>query len=166
MNRRAALAATLGAIYLIAGCADLTGARGRFDLNSNGPWSGRLALRIDSEPVQTFAALFDLSGTPATGRLHLTSPIGSTLAMLEWSPGQARLINGGQTRQFGSVDALIQAATGAAIPVAALFGWLAGRDERVAGWRADLSRISSGRLQATRDAPLPTADLRIVFEPA
>ena len=150
----------------MVGCADLAGVRGRFDSNSTGPWSGRLALRIDSEPVQTFAALFDLSGTPETGQLRLTSPLGSTLAMLEWTPGQAILKNGSQTRHFGSVDALIEAATGAAIPVVALFGWLAGRDERVAGWRADLSQISTGRLQATREAPLPTADLRIVLEPA
>lgn len=166
MNRRAALAAGFSAIYLIASCADLAGVKRQFDLNLIGPWSGRLALRIESEPVQTFAALFDLSGTPETGQLRLTSPIGSTLAVLEWSPGQAMLKNGRQIRHFGSVDALIEAATGAAIPVVALFGWLAGRDEQVAGWRVDLSQISSGRLQATRDTPLPPADLRIVFEPA
>ncbi|RYF43563.1 MAG: hypothetical protein EOO27_44210, partial [Comamonadaceae bacterium] len=70
------------------------------------------------------------------------------------------------TRRFDSVDALVQAATGAAIPVGALFGWLAGRDDQIPGWTAELGQLSQGRLQARRDAPLPTADLRVVFERA
>lgn len=125
-----------------------------------------MTLRIDSEPVQTFAALFDLRGTAQAGDLVLTTPIGSTLAALHWSPGEATLNDGRQLRRFESVDALIQAATGAAIPVDALFGWLAGRDEPVSGWTADLGQLAQGRLQARRIAPLPTADLRIAFERA
>jgi outer membrane lipoprotein LolB len=128
-------------------------------------WSGRLSLRVDSEPVQTFAALFELRGTPRAGELTLTTPIGSTLAQLHWSPGVATLRHGSNTRSDPSVDALIEAATGAAIPVAALFGWLAGRDERVPGWRADLSQISAGRLWARRESPEPQVELRVAFEP-
>lgn len=127
-------------------------------------WSGRLSLRIDSEPEQTFAALFDLSGSASAGSLTLTTPIGSTLAIMQWTPGDAVLKNGGATRHFDSVEALIEAATGAAIPIGALFGWLAGRNDNVAGWHANLSQISAGRLQATRSTPLPAADLRIAFE--
>ena len=141
-------------------------ASGRTGTSGTDAWSGRLSLRIDSEPVQTFSASFELRGAPQAGDLTLTSPIGSTLAQLHWSPGEALLKNGSETRRYDSVDALIEAATGAAIPVGALFGWLAGRDERVPGWRPDLSRISDGRLQATREAPQPRADLRIVFERA
>ncbi|MDB5733123.1 MAG: putative lipoprotein [Variovorax sp.] len=139
---------------------------GTLDLNSPPAtvWSGRLSLRIDSEPVQSFAALFELRGTPRAGELTLSSPIGSTLAMMRWAPGEAVLKNGSETRQFDSVDALVEAATGAAIPVPALFGWLAGRDEPVAGWHADLSQVTAGRLRATRQAPLPGADLRLIFE--
>jgi outer membrane lipoprotein LolB len=129
-------------------------------------WSGRLSLRVDSEPVQTFSALFELRGAPQAGELVLTSPIGNTLAQLHWSPVEALLKNGSETRRFDSVDALIEAATGAVIPVGALFGWLAGREDRVPGWRPDLSRIGAGRLQATRESPQPRADLRIVFERA
>ena len=102
----------------------------------------------------------------ATGELTLSSPIGSTLAQLHWAPGEALLKDGTETRRFDSVDALVEAATGAAIPVSALFAWLAGRDERVPGWRPDLSKIGTGRLQATRESPQPRADLRIVFERA
>ncbi len=116
--------------------------------------------------MQTLAALFDLRGTPETGELTLTSPIGNTLAQLRWAPGEAMLSNGSETRRYDSVDALVEAATGAAIPIEALFGWLAGRNDVVAGWRADLTNIGSGRLQARRESPLPAADLRIVFERA
>lgn len=125
-----------------------------------------MSLRIDSDPVQTFAALFELRGTAQIGELILTTPIGSTLATLRWAPGEATLNDGRQTRRFESVDALIQAATGAAIPVGALFGWLAGRNETVPGWTAELGQVAQGRLQARRDSPQPQADLRIVFERA
>ena len=123
-----------------------------------------MSLRIESEPVQTFAALFELRGSAEAGDLTLTTPIGSTLAQLHWAPGEALLKNGSETRRYESVDALIEAATGAAIPVGALFSWLAGRDEPVPGWRPDLKQLANGRLQATREAPNPRADLRIVFE--
>ncbi|MBT2322893.1 hypothetical protein J7E62_11100 [Variovorax paradoxus] len=164
MNRRLALSAGCAGVLLLAGCAGPAGL-GAGRAGTEG-WSGRLSLRIDSEPVQTFSASFELRGAPHAGDLILTSPIGSTLAQLHWSPGEALLKNGSETRRFDSVDALIEAATGAAIPVGALFGWLAGRDDRVPGWRPDLSRVGAGRLQATRDAPQPRADLRIVFERA
>ena len=156
------LAAGAAALLLASGCAQLPGstrAQGTADA-----WSGRMSLRIDSQPVQTFSALFELRGSPETGELSLTSPIGSTLAQLHWAPGEALLKNGSEVRRYESVDALIEAATGAAIPVGALFGWLAGRDDRVPGWRPDLAQIANGRLQATRENPGPTADLRIVFE--
>jgi outer membrane lipoprotein LolB len=148
---------------LAAGCASPGGPPAEA---SGQAWSGRLSLRVDSEPVQTFSALFELRGVPQAGELILTSPIGNTLAQLHWAPGEALLKNGSQTRRFDSVDALIEAATGAVIPVGALFGWLAGREERVPGWRPDLSQVGAGRLQAVRESPQPRADLRIVFERA
>ncbi|MBO9648353.1 MAG: hypothetical protein J7605_07560 [Variovorax sp.] len=158
------LAAWAGALT-VAGCAT-PGTSKQAGPGQIEAWSGRLSLRIDSQPVQTFAALFELRGAPQAGNLTLTSPIGNTLAQLHWAPGEALLMNGKETRRYDSVDALIEAATGAAIPVAALFGWLAGRDEHVPGWRPDLSQISAGKLQATRESPEPRADLRIVFERA
>ncbi|WP_162588469.1 lipoprotein insertase outer membrane protein LolB [Variovorax sp. RA8] len=164
MKRRLVLCAGWAGLLLAAGCASPGGPPKNTDAGQ--AWSGRLSLRVDSEPVQTFSALFELRGAPQTGELVLTSPIGNTLAQLHWSPGEALLRNGSETRRFDSVDALIEAATGAVIPVGALFGWLAGRDDRVPGWRPDLSQIGAGRLQATRESPQPRADLRIVFERA
>jgi outer membrane lipoprotein LolB len=165
LNRRSLVLTACAGTLLVAGCANLA-RQGTIDANFAGAWSGRLSLRVDSQPVQTFSALFELRGAPQAGELTLTTPLGNTLAQLYWSPGEALLKNGGETRRFDSVDALIEAATGTAIPVGALFAWLAGRDERVPGWRPDLSQVGTGRLQATRESPQPRADLRIVFEHA
>lgn len=162
LGRRALLAAGGAVLLLAAGCAQLSG--GSSAPKTSDSWSGRMSLRIDSEPVQTFAALFDLRGSAEAGTLSLTTPIGSTLAQLQWAPGEALLKDGSNTRRFDSVDALIEAATGAAIPVGALFGWLAGRNEPVPGWKPDLGQLANGRLQAVRESPSPRADLRIVFE--
>jgi len=163
LNRRGALLAGAAGLALLAGCASAAGPTGAARAEA---WSGRLSLRIDGDPNQSFSALFELRGAPQAGELVLTNPIGSTLAQLHWAPGEALLRNGSETRRYDSVDALIEAATGAAIPVGALFAWLAGREEPVPGWRPDLSQVAAGRLQATRESPTPRADLRIVFERA
>jgi outer membrane lipoprotein LolB len=159
-----ALASAAAAALVLAGCASPGRQAATVGTEGRSAWSGRLSLRIDSEPAQSFAALFELRGGPEQGELVLTSPIGSTLAQLQWSPGEAFLKNGNETRRYASVAALAEAATGAAIPIDALFGWLDGRQQAVPGWRADLGGTSSGRLQARRESPLPAADLRIVFE--
>ncbi|WP_093059709.1 MULTISPECIES: lipoprotein insertase outer membrane protein LolB [unclassified Variovorax] len=161
-GRRTLLAAGGAAFLLMAGCAQLSG--GSSAPKTSDSWSGRMSLRIESEPVQTFAALFELRGSADSGDLTLTTPIGSTLAQLHWAPGEALLKDGSKTRRFDSVDELIEAATGAAIPVGALFGWLAGRNDPVPGWKPDLAQLGNGRLQAVRESPSPRADLRIVFE--
>ena len=59
-----------------------------------------------------------------------------------------------------------EVATGAVIPIGALFGWLDGRDAQVSGWKAELGQLAQGRLQARRETPLPRADLRVIFERA
>ena len=162
-TRRLTLAA--GAAVLLAtlaGCAGLGGAA--VPNVPAGHWSGRMSLRVDSAPPQSFSAFFDLRGNANAGQLQLTSPIGSPLGLARWSPGLATLQPGSDIRQFDSVEMMIEAATGAAIPLDALFGWLDGRQQAVAGWQADLSQVSAGRLQALRESPKPGADLRIVFE--
>lgn len=167
-SRRDLLLAGAGAtvsLLLLAGCATpRTSRNAAVQTSSSSSWSGRLSLRVDDTASQSFAALFDLNGTPERGTLSLTSPIGSTLADLSWTPTEALLRSGGQTRRYESVDALVTAATGAAVPVRALFAWLDGRDEDVTGWRPDLSRIADGRLNAVRETPSPRAELRVIFD--
>ncbi|WP_300653511.1 lipoprotein insertase outer membrane protein LolB [Hydrogenophaga sp.] len=128
-------------------------------------WSGRLAMTVQSDPPQSFSAGFDLRGTPSAGELQLTTPLGTSLATVVWSPGRAEMRQGGQVTRRGSLDELTTELSGTAVPVAALFGWLRGQAGEVPGWQADLSRQAEGRITARRIAPVPTAELRVVVEP-
>ncbi|HSW16958.1 MAG TPA: outer membrane lipoprotein LolB [Ramlibacter sp.] len=128
-------------------------------------WNGRLALQVESDPRQSLSAGFELRGSPDKGELTLFTPIGGTAAVLSWAPGRATLQpNGEPPQEFASLDALVTRATGTAIPVAALFDWLAGVPTAVQGWQADLSQRANGRLRAQRLTPAPAADLRLVLE--
>ena len=128
-------------------------------------WSGRLALTVHSEPPQSYSAGFELRGAPAAGELQLTSPLGTVLASVHWSPQGAELRQGGQLTRRPSLDELTADLGGTPLPVAALFGWLQGQTADASGWNADLSRHSEGRVVARRLQPLPTAELRLVFQP-
>lgn len=152
LSRRAA---ALALVSLLGACAT------RPPLPAGG-WSGRLALRVDSQPPQAFSALFDLHGTAEAGELQLTSVLGQTLATVRWSPAGAELQRGNDLQRRGSLDELTRELTGAALPVAALFDWLAGRSSEASGWQADLSGQSQGRLVARREQPAPAAELRLV----
>lgn len=128
-------------------------------------WTGRLAVRVDSEPPQSFSAGFDLRGHPQAGELQLNSPLGNSLATVVWTPAGAELRQGEQITRRGSLDELTTELGGTALPVAALFDWLKGQPTDSTGWQADLSRHSEGRVSARRLHPAPAAELRIVFQP-
>jgi outer membrane lipoprotein LolB len=62
---------------------------------------------------------------------------------------------------------LITTVTGTALPLPALFDWLAGSKTPIDGWETDLSNIKNPdnpRLIAKRISPLPTVELRIALE--
>jgi outer membrane lipoprotein LolB len=127
-------------------------------------WQGRLSIRILSTPVQVFSANFDLQGTPEVGELSFTTPLGSTLAQLQWDKTGARLQTTGSPEHFESLDTLTLRSTGVALPVASLFAWLQGRDIATPGWEVDLQLLPQGRLSAKRlgaDAP---AELKVILD--
>lgn len=160
---RWASALLLGATFLIDGCAHKTGANALFPSESQ--WNGRLALKVHSTPPQAFSADFELGGGPQQGLLVFFSPLGTTAARLQWAPGIASLLADGETRQFDSLGALAQQATGAELPVEALFDWLQGQATEVPGWAVDLSALAQGRLLAIRAVgELPRVELRIVLD--
>ncbi len=162
MNRRR-LSWLLGwSLLALSGCA--TPPRPAPAAGADGPWSGRLALQVKDQASQSFSAMFELSGSADAGELTLTSPLGGILAVLAWAPGSATLRSNGSTRSYPSVDALVTQATGAAIPLAALFDWLRGRNTPVPGWRANLSQLAQGRISAVRHDPQPEADLRVALD--
>lgn len=157
---RAWLAALFCAL-LLAGCAVPPRTPTPAGVQS---WSGRLALTVEGRANQSFSSGFELKGAPEAGELRLANPLGGTVALLSWSPGKATLHSNGSTREFPSLEALAEEATGAPLPVAALFDWLAGKATPIAGWQADVSRVAEGRLHARRTEPAPAADLRVLFE--
>lgn len=161
-RRLALLASTWFAIIFIAGCAQLPRAADPVDAEISA-WSGRISLQVQSEPPQAFFAGFELKGSAVQGELVLNSPLGNSLAVLRWSPEEAVLDSGNQIQRFASVSALIEKATGAAIPVSALFDWLRGNNTAADGWTADLSQQAEGRISASRTVPQPRADLRVVL---
>jgi outer membrane lipoprotein LolB len=155
MRRRALLLACLA----LSACAPLRPRR------EDGPGhSGRLSLSVRTDPVQTFSAAFDLRGQASQGELLLTSPLGTTLARARWSAGGAELDAGTQRQRFASMDLLLTEVLGTALPLEALFDWLAGRNTAASGWEADLSQHAQGRLLARRLHPLPAVDLRLLLE--
>ena len=123
-----------------------------------------MSLALQSEPPQSFSAGFELEGAATAGRLTLTSPLGSTLAQVRWTETAAEMEANQQVRRFASMDELMLQLTGTAVPVGALFQWLAGQDAPAPGWQADLSRVSDGRITAQRLSPLPLAQLRVVLD--
>jgi outer membrane lipoprotein LolB len=149
------------AAALLAGCATPQ----RSALPTEAAWNGRLSVRVDSTPPQSFAAGFDLRGSPNQGQLQLMSPLGNTLASVVWTPAGAELRQGDQVTRRGSLDELTTEFGGTALPVVALFDWLRGEPTDVSGWQADLSRHGEGRVTARRVNPPPGAELRLVFEP-
>lgn len=161
-TRRAALLGLAAAAALLAGCATAPPAATTFHPEVHA-WSGRLGVTVESTPPQQFSAGFDLTGNERQGTLRLTSPLGSTLALLAWKPGSATLRQSNEEQSFDSLDALTQAATGVALPLRALFDWLHGVDTPAPGWRVDLSGAQRGRISAQRLQPLPVATLRVIL---
>ncbi|QNP50605.1 outer membrane lipoprotein LolB [Diaphorobacter aerolatus] len=152
----------LGTAALLSAC---TRPRLKPDQSINGEdfWSGRLGLQIEEGAEKNFSAAFDLSGDAQRGDLTLYNPLGNVLAKLKWSPGTATLDSPDQRLVSDSLGELLIQLTGNDLPIQALFGWLRGVDVKATGWTADLSRIDSGRLVATRFSPQPVAVLRIVL---
>lgn len=141
--------------------------------------SGRLSLRVDSEPVRAFSAAFELSGDAQAGALVLSSPLGATLAQARWAPGEAVLETPGTRARYTDLDTLAEQALGERVPLAALFDWLRGRPWAEVpseglpagepgftqmGWRVGLARFSEGWVDARR-AAAPVVTMRARLDP-
>jgi outer membrane lipoprotein LolB len=129
--------------------------------------SGRLLVRVDTQPPKSVNANFELSGTPSEGMLQLSGPLGATAAQARWSREQAVLRAGAQETRYPDLESLAAEALGERIPIAALFDWLRGRPWTGAtsaprrdgapgfeqlGWRINLARVAEGWVEADRPA--------------
>jgi outer membrane lipoprotein LolB len=128
------------------------------------PWQGRINITVQSDPPRSMSASFSLEGDAQNGELHLFSPLGTTLASLQWRPGGARWLQDGQLREYDSIAQITEEITGAALPMVAMFDWLEGRLAPSSGWQADLSALASGTLVARRVFPEPFVVLRIKLD--
>jgi len=163
MPRAAGRALACAAVLLLAACATPPpAAPGAERL------SGRLAVRIAGQAERSVSGGFELTGNAERGELLLTTPLGTTAARAQWSPGQALLRSGSDEWRFDTLDALAAQALGEPVPLAALFDWLRGRpwpgassQPREAGqagfvqlgWQVDLSRWAEGWVDARRSTP-------------
>lgn len=168
------------AINLVAACAINTTAtdalNGKYtglnEIPAVASYLGRLSLRISSDPPQSLYAGFNLNGDAQTGDLTLNSPLGNSLAQLSWTPQRAVLKANNETKEYPSASVLIENVTGTAIPLNALFDWMAGKDTPAEGWEIDLSNMKTSnastdtvqRFVAKRISPLPAAELRIAID--
>ena len=155
--------ACLLALAMLAGCANAPRTPNPSDQEVT-RWAGRLSVRVDGDPANSFAAGFELKGSAQSGELSLYAPFGATIAQLAWTPDDARLRASGTESSFPSLGALVKHATGTELPVSSIFSWLAGQNTNDSGWQADLGELGRGRLVARRTTPLPSVELRLVLE--
>lgn len=128
-----------------------------------------MALQIfnpDGSQQDSWSASFHLQGTPSAGQLDIFSPLGSQLALLQWSPSGALLRQGQQETASASLPELVERSLGTAVPIEAFFAWLQGQPLATQGWQADLGQYPQGRISARRLAPLPQAQLKIILQPS
>ena len=122
-------------------------------------FAGRLSVVIQTEPVQQMIADFELEGDASQGELRLFGPFGASIAVLQWEPGRALLIEGERRRAVRSIDWLVERVTGAPLPVALIFDWLVGRPVRSDDWEVSPRDNPAEPLRATRLQPLPRIQL-------
>lgn len=127
-------------------------------------WSGRLAIQVLKDPPESLSAHFELQGSAQSGQMVLLSPIGTSLARLQWQAEYARLEQGQEQVVGTSLQNLTTRLTGTELPIGALFDWLAGRPSEASGWQVDLSSHAQGRITAERRLPAPVTVLRIVLD--
>ena len=127
-------------------------------------WSGRLAIQVLKDPPESLSAGFELQGSAQSGQMVLLSPIGTTLARLQWQPEFARLEQGQQQIDSTSLQHLAKGLTGTELPITAMFEWMAGRPADAVGWQVDLSQHAQGRITAERRLPAPATVLRIALD--
>lgn len=127
-------------------------------------WQGRLAVKVFGNPVQAWSANFELAGDPQEGELVLSTPLGSTLAHVQWSDGKAVLNASGDQQEYDNLDELVLQATGTHLPVKAMFAWLSGEDAESSGWEIDSGGMQNGRLTVRQTAKEPQAEIKIVLD--
>ena len=156
--------ASIWLLVLLTACVTPTPIRPVAQAPFDKQWQGRLSVTVQSDPPRNMSAGFSLDGDARQGELNLFSPLGTTLATLQWNPATTQWLQGSQQRQYDSMAHLTEETTGAALPMDAMFDWLQGKATASPGWQADLSALNQGTLIARRLSPEPLVVLRIKLD--
>lgn len=134
-------------------------------------FAGRLALTQEAPPddptaTKAWSAHFELAGNIIEGSLRLSTPVGTTVAQVNWTSDLATVQTSDETLSFSSLNELTQRYFQQTVPIVALFDWLAGKPtaQDVPGWQVDLSRTGKGIITAQRQTPSPRVRLRAVVD--
>lgn len=151
---------------------DGTSANSR-EQTSEGRWSGHLSLKLapfGADGAKGASLSFDLQGQARQGALDLSTPLGTLVASVRWTPSQAALHTSDGQATYASLDELITQVLGEPLPVQALMSWLTGQPDagqpfialppeagqtaspgfEQAGWRVDTTALPEGILSAQR----------------
>lgn len=156
--------ASIWLVALLVACATPASIRSIAPAPSVKQWQGRISVTVQSDPPRNMSSGFSLEGNARQGELNLFSPLGTTLATLQWNPSTTQWLQGSQQRRYDSMAHLMEETTGAALPMDAMFDWLEGHDTASPGWQTDLSAIAQGTLVAKRVSPEPWVVLRIKLD--
>ena len=94
--------ASIWLLVLLAACATPTPSRSVAQAPSDKQWQGRLSVTVQSDPPRNMSAGFSLDGDARQGELNLFSPLGTTLATLQWNPATTQWLQGGKQRLYDS----------------------------------------------------------------
>jgi len=121
---------------MLSGCATPSRTAKPFTTEqaNSAEWQGRISVQVLGDSPSSMSAGFLLRGNAQNGELDLYSPLGTTLGALQWTPQQVLLNDGSKPQSFSSLAELTQKATGASLPIDAIFGWL--RPQRRRRWVA------------------------------
>lgn len=120
-------------------------------------WTGHLSLRLQAfgaEPARGVSLTFDLQGQPDTGALDLSTPLGTLVASVRWTPQGASLYTADGAQAFDTLDELVARVMGEPLPVRSLMHWLQAPpgEFEAADWRVDTRGSADGVIVAHRTA--------------
>jgi len=132
-------------------------------------WEGRMSVKLDAhldQAAEGISFAFDLQTLGDQGELALSTPLGTQIARIRWTPQEAILSNAEGTQTYPDLETLSIALLGEALPLHALTHWLDGRPAadrphqplaatqgfEQDGWQIDLSGFERDLLVARRPA--------------
>ena len=86
--------ASIWLLVLLTACATPTPSLFVAQAPSDKQWQGRLSVTVQSDPPRNMSAGFSLDGDARQGELNLFSPLGTTLATLQWNPATTQWLQG------------------------------------------------------------------------